>query len=174
MFSVGDKVVHSTHGAGIITTKKEMQLTKTPNSYFVVEMPGADSTLMVPTDQAGQRLRPVSTVTTLNRLLTDVLTRQPTKLPKEFKKRAKQINVKLTSGKIRRWIEVIRDLSHLREQRPLCKTDKRRLERAIQLSAGELALAQEIDREKARSRLASLVEHSQELQEQGVDSPNHN
>ncbi|MFQ5886627.1 MAG: CarD family transcriptional regulator, partial [Anaerolineae bacterium] len=29
MFSVGDKVVHRVHGAGIITGKKERQITKT-------------------------------------------------------------------------------------------------------------------------------------------------
>jgi RNA polymerase-interacting CarD/CdnL/TRCF family regulator len=82
---------------------------------------------MVPTDEAEQRLRPVSKMTILRHLLTDILAGQPAKLPQNYKKRAKQINDKLKSGKIKRWIEVIRDLNHLKEQRPLCKTDKRRL-----------------------------------------------
>jgi RNA polymerase-interacting CarD/CdnL/TRCF family regulator len=34
MFSVGDEVVHRVHGAGIITDKKEMQITKTSNRYL--------------------------------------------------------------------------------------------------------------------------------------------
>jgi CarD family transcriptional regulator len=166
MFSVGDKVVHRVHGAGIITEKKEVQITKTPNRYFVIEMPGSHSTLMVPTEKAGQRLRSVSKMTTLRRLLTDILTGQPNKLPKDYRKRAEQINIKLKSGKITKWIEVIRDLTHLKEQRPLSKTDRRRLNRAMQLLAGEFALVQGIDREKAEIRLASIVEHPHEFKDQ--------
>lgn len=166
MFSVGDKVVHRIHGAGVITTKKEVQLTETSNCYLVIEMPGSHSTLMVPTDKAEQRLRSISKMTTLRHLLTDVLIGQPSELPKDYKKRAKQINDKLKSGKIKRWIEVIRDLTHLREQRPLSKTDRRRLKRAMHLLAGEFALVQGIDQEKAESRLASIVEHPHEFKDQ--------
>jgi len=166
MFSVGDKVVHRVHGAGIITGKKEMQITKTSNRYLVIEMSGSDSTLMVPTNEAGQRLRPVSKMTTLRRLLTDILTGQPNKLPKDYKKRAEQINVKLKSGKTKRWIEVVRDLTHRREQGRKSKVDKRLLERAMHLLVGELAMAQGIDHEKAESRLAFIVEHPHEFQDQ--------
>jgi CarD family transcriptional regulator len=170
VFSVGDKVVHRVHGAGIITTKKEMQLTETSNRYFVIEMPESDSTLMVPTNDAGQRLRPVSEVATLRRLLTDILTGQPNKLPKDYKKRAEQINIKLKSGKTKKWIEVIRDLNHRKEQGRKSKVDKRLLERAMHLLVGELAMAQGIDHEKAESRLAFIVEHPHEFQDQQADT----
>lgn len=166
MFSVGDKVVHRVHGAGIITEKKELQITETSNRYLVIEMPESDSTLMVPTDKAEQRLRPVSKMTTLRHLLTDILTAQPNKLPKDYKERREQINNKLKSGEIRKWIEVVRDLTHRREQGRKSKVDKRLLERTTHLLAGELALAQGIDPEKAESRLAFIVEHPNEFKDQ--------
>ena len=170
MFSVGDEVVHRVHGAGIITEKKEMQITETSNRYFVIEMPESDSTLMVPTDKAGQRLRPVSKMTTLRRLLTDTLTGQPNKLPNDYKERREQVDSELKSGEIRKWIEVVRDLTHRREQGRRSKIDRRLLERTMHLLAGELALAQGIDPEKAESRLAFIVEHPHEFKDQQDDS----
>jgi len=166
MFSVGDQVVHRVHGAGIITGKKERQLTETPHRYFVIEIPGFDSTLMVPTDKAGQCLRPVSKMATLRRLLTDILTGQPNKLPKDYKERAKQIVNKLKLGETKEWIEVVRDLTHRQEQGWKSKVDQRLLDRTMRLLAGEFALAQGIDPEKAEIHLTSVVEHRHEFKDQ--------
>ena len=166
MFSVGDEVVHRVHGAGIITGKKERQLTETPHRYLVIEMPKFDSTLMVPTDKAGQCLRPISKMVTLRRLLTDTLTGQPNKLPKDYKERAEQIENKLKSGETKNWIEVVRDLTHRREQGWKSKVDQRLLDRTMHLLAGEFALAQGTDPEKAETHLAAVVERRHELQDQ--------
>jgi RNA polymerase-interacting CarD/CdnL/TRCF family regulator len=166
MFSVGDEVVHRVHGAGIITGKKERQLTETPHRYLVIEMPKFDSTLMVPTDKAGQCLRPISKMATLRRLLTDTLTGQPNTLPKDYRERAEQIENKLKSGETKKWIEVVRDLTHRREQGWKSRVDQRLLDRTMHLLAGEFALAQGIDPEKAEIHLASVVERRHELQEQ--------
>ncbi len=166
MFSVGDEVVHRIHGAGIITEKKEMQMAEAAHRYFVIEMVGPHSTLMVPIDEAEQCLRPVSKMPTLRRLLTDILAGEPGNLPKDYKARAEQTGDKLKSGKIKKWIEVVRDLTYLKEQRPLGQTDRQGLNRAIHLLAAELALAQGMDREKAELFLASIVAHRHELKEQ--------
>lgn len=165
MFAVGDEVVHRVHGAGIITEEKEMQITETSHRYLVIEMVGPHSMLMVPIDEAERCLRPVSKMTTLRHLLTDKLAGQPNKLPKDYKERREQINKKLKSGEIRKWIEVVRDLTHRREQGRKSKVDKRLLERTTHLLAGELALAQGIDPEKAEIHLASVVERRHELKE---------
>ena len=166
MFSVGDEVVHRVHGAGIITGKKERQLTETPHRYLVIEMPKFDSTLMVPADKAGQCLRPISKMVTLRRLLTDTLTGQPNKLPKDYKERAEQIENKLKSGETKKWIEVVRDLTHRREQGWKSRVDQRLLDRTMHLLAGEFALAQGTDPEKAETHLAAVVERRHELQDQ--------
>ena len=166
MFAVGDEVIHRVHGAGIITEKKRMQLTETPHRYLVIEMPEFDSTLMVPTDKAEQCLRPVSKMLTLRRLLTDTLTGQPNELPKDYRERAEQIENKLKSGETKKWIEVVRDLTYRREQGQKSKVDQRLLERTMHLLAGEFALAQGIDPEKAEIYLASVVQRRHELKDQ--------
>ena len=166
MFSVGDEVVHRVHGAGIITGKKERQLTETPHRYLVIEMVGPHSTLMVPINTAEQCLRPVSKMTTLRRLLVDRLAKPPSELPKDYRERAEQIENKLKSGETKKWMEVVRDLTHRREQGRRSQVDRRLLDRTMHLLAGEFALAQGIDPEKAEIHLASVVQRRREFKEQ--------
>lgn len=170
MFSVGDKVMHCTHGAGVITEKKEMQITDTPHCYLVIQLLGSASTLMVPTDQAGERLRPAYKRTKLHHLLTNELASEPDELPQDYRERTKLIEVKLKSGEPKKWAEAVRDLTCQGEQRSLSQRDRQLLDRAMGLLSGELALAQGIPLEEARPHLKSMVERRHELADHQVES----
>jgi CarD family transcriptional regulator len=170
MFSVGDRVIHCIHGAGIVVEKKKMRVTGKTDRYVVIDLLGSRSTLMVPTDGAEQRLRPVSKMATLRRLLMERLASQPDKLPTNYKKRAQQIRDKLKSGRAKKWIEVIRDLMHRDEQKSLSPSDQKLLDRAMSLLSGELALARGIAPEKAKDRLASILQHRHEFEDQQVET----
>lgn len=170
MFSIGDKIIHRIHGAGIITERKKMQVTGKPALYVVIDLLGSRSTLMVPTDKADQCLRPVSKIATLRRLLIGQLASQPDELPRDYKKRAAQISEELKSGRAKKWIEVVRDLMHRNEQKPLSQGDRKLLNRAMDLLSGELALAQEIAPEKAESRLESILQRRHEFRDQQAET----
>jgi CarD family transcriptional regulator len=170
MFSVGEKVMHCTHGAGVITEKKEMQITETPKRYLVIQLLGSDSTLMVPTDQADERLRPACKRATLRRLLTSELNSEPEELPGDYKVRQKHLENKLKSGETQEWIEVVRDLTFQGEQKPLSQGDQKLLDRAMDLLAGELALAQGVPQEKAMPRLESMIQRRRELANRQAES----
>jgi len=163
VFSVGDKVIHCAQGAGVITEKKDMQITEVPKSYLVIRMLGSGSTLMVPSDKAEQRLRPACRRTALRRLLTVELASEPMKLPQDYKERAKHVESKLKSGETKEWVEVVRDLTYRDEQGSLSTGDRQLLDRAIDLLSGELALAQGIDQEEAMFRLKSVAQRRDEL-----------
>jgi RNA polymerase-interacting CarD/CdnL/TRCF family regulator len=170
MFSVGEKVIHCVHGAGVITAKKEMLFTDAPICYFVIQMFGSRSTLMVPTDRAEQRLRPVAKRTALRRLLTGDLAGQPDELPQDHKERAKQLEDKLKSGGTREWLEIVRDLTYREERGSLSSSDQQLLERTLDLLSGEIALVQDIAQAEAKARLVSIVQHRDEPDEQQVES----
>lgn len=170
MFSVGDKVMHCSHGAGVITEKKEMHITDTPHCYLVIQMLGSNLTLMVPTDQAEGRLRPVRKRATLHRLLTSELAGEPEELLQDYKKRRKYLEHKIKSGETKEWIEVVRDLTYRSEQDRLSSADRQLLDRAIGLLSGELALAQGIPLEEAEPRLKSMVERRHELADHQIES----
>ena len=170
MFSVGEKVMHCAHGAGVITEKKEMQIVETPKRYFVIQLLGSDSTLMVPTDQAEERLRPACKRATLRRLLMSELTSEPEELPGDYKTRQKHLENKLKSGETQGWIEVVRDLTFQGEQKPLSQGDQKLLDRAMDLLSGELALAQGIPQQEAMPRLKSMVEGRRQLVDRPIES----
>jgi len=170
MFSVGEKVMHCTHGAGVITEKKEMQFVETPKRYLVIQLLGSDSTLMVPTDQAEERLRPACKRAALHRLLMRELTSEPEELPGDYKTRQKQLENKLKSGETQGWIEVVRDLTFQGEQKPLSQGDQKLLDRAVDLLSGELALAQGISLVEAKPRLESIIQDQDKLVDHQVES----
>ncbi len=160
MFSVGDKVIHRVYGGGIITARKEMQLTETPHCYFLIQMIGSSSTLMVPTDRAEQILRPVSKKVALRHLLAKELAGKPDKLPADYKERAEHIKSKLSSGETRKWIRVVRNLTYQQQQGSLSSADRKLLGRAMHLLSEELALAQGIDQGEAETRLLSIIKRA--------------
>ncbi len=170
MFSVGEKVIHCVHGAGVITGEKEMQFTDTPTAYFVIEIFGSRSTLMVPIEKAEERLRPVSKKATLRNLLADDLIRQPDELPKDYKERTRQLEGKIKTGETKEWLEVIRDLTHREEQKTLSSADRQLLDRALELLSGELALVQGIEQEEAKKRLTAILQEPDQPAEQPVES----
>ena len=172
MFVVGDKVIHCTRGAGIITAKKEMQLTEAPQRYLVIQLLGSTSTLMVPTDQAEERLRPACKKTKLRRLLASELAGEPEELPGDYKKRQKYLEGKLKSGETTEWIEVVRDLTSRDEQKQLSTGDRQLLDRAMDLLAGELALARGIPLAEAMPRLKAVVQHRHELADRQGEGSN--
>jgi CarD family transcriptional regulator len=170
MFSVGEKVMHCAHGAGVITGTKEMQFVETPKRYFVIQLLGSDSTLMVPTDQAEERLRPACKRAALRRLLISELTSEPEELPGDYKMRQKYLENKLKSGETQGWIEVVRDLTFQGEQKPLSQGDQKLLDRAMDLLSGELALAQGISVVEAKPRLESIIRRQHKLVEHQDES----
>ena len=163
MFSTGDQVIHFAHGAGVIIEKKEMQITDTPHCYLVIQMLGSKSTLMVTTDRAKECLRPVSERAMLRRLLTSELADEPGELPQDYKQRIKHVENKLKSGETKEWIGVVRDLTCREEQGPLSSSDRRLLDRAIDLLSGELSLAYGLPQEEAMSHLKPMVQRRHKL-----------
>jgi len=157
MFYVGDQVIHRVHGAGVITAEKEMRVTETSDIYLVIQMTGSNSTLMIPTDQAELCLRSVSPRAELASLLTDYLPSKPESLPKDYQDRNRFVEGKLKSGEAKMWIEIIRDMAYYKEQKSLSLSDRRLLERAMNLLTEELALARGTELEEAKTHLISIV-----------------
>lgn len=52
MYSVGDKVLYPTHGAGVIDSIEEKTLLGEKKSYYTMRMPVGDMKVMVPLESA--------------------------------------------------------------------------------------------------------------------------
>jgi CarD family transcriptional regulator len=181
MFDIGDKVVHPTHGAGLVKGIKEQDLLEQYHRYYVIDLAVDDRTLMIPVSNAEEiGLRSISQQTTLSHVW-DTLGAAAEILPDDHRKRQEHIQEKLKTGEAIKVAEVIRDLSALKREDHLTSFDTKLLERAQQFLACEVALVEGVQMSEAKrmiyetldSGLRSPEVHSEEMAEEGTVSETH-
>jgi len=135
MFDIGDKVVHPTHGAGLVKGIKEQDLLEQFHRYYVIDLAVDDRTLMIPVSNAEEiGLRSISQKPVLSQVWHTLDATAET-LSDDYKKRQKRIQEKLKTGNAIKVAEVIRDLSALKREDHLTSFDTKLLERAQQFLA---------------------------------------
>ena len=155
MFSVGDPVVHCTHGAGTITELRDNSLPESDETsrYYVINLVESSITLSVPVDGIEGRLRPASSPKELRQIL-EILRSDPKPLEEDAKKRGQIVRELLQDGDAAVAARIIRSLGARKcRQGELNATDTGLLDKALSFLAGEVALVQEIELDEARYRL---------------------
>ncbi|RLC74178.1 MAG: hypothetical protein DRI52_00400 [Chloroflexi bacterium] len=158
MFKTGQKVVHHSYGAGVITAIEEQMLDSQTRRYYVIALTdaGKDSQLMVPEDRVSKRLRPLASGQELRRAMK-VLSSKPRELPTDVKERTALITERLSSRETLRTAEVIRDLAWRHRQKRASRSDDKLLKRALEMLAREVALQQGIGMEEAAAQLQAKI-----------------
>jgi CarD family transcriptional regulator len=159
MFDIGDKVVHPTHGAGLVKGIKEQDLLEQYHRYYVIDLTVDDRTLMIPVSKAEEiGLRSISRQAALSRMWRTLGAAAKTLLD-DYKKRQMRIQEKLKTGDVIKVAEVIRDLSARKREDCLTSFDTRLLERAEQFLAGEVALVEEVQVGEAERMISETVDN---------------
>jgi len=157
MYAVGSKVVHPYHGAGTIVHIQEKSIGDSTNFYYVIDtIPSPrEMRLMVPVEDAERvGLRRVGKASGLRAMLSS-LTEAPDEdeIETDFRARKAIMAERLRSGQFAEVVKVVRELFAMSMHRSLGTTDRRFLEQGKEMLAGELALAADIDREKAMAEI---------------------
>ena len=164
MFDVGDKVVHPTHGAGLVTGIKEQDLLEQYHRYYVIDLAVDHRTLMIPVGKAEEiGLRSISREAVLSKVWR-TLSRTGEELFDDYKKRQARIQEKLKTGDVIKVAEVIRDLSALKREDHLTSFDTKLLERAQQFLSSEVALVEGVQVSEAERMIFETVDN-------GLESP---
>ena len=140
-FSVGDKVMYPSRGAGRIIDVEHQELVDGFEHYYVIEIPNGRLTVSVPMrkmDDLG--VRPVMSRAKLARVL-DLLSSMPRRLSGDFKERQKRIQEKLRTGRAIQVAEVVRDLAWRERLAYLTKRDTDLLTQGREFLAAEIAMA---------------------------------
>lgn len=158
MFKTGQKVIHHSYGAGVITAIEERMLDSQTKRYYVITLTdaGKDSQLMVPEDRVSKRLRPLASGQELHQAM-NVLSDQPSELPTDVKERTALITERLSSRETLSTAEVIRDLAWRHRQKRASRSDDKLLKRALEMLAREVALQQGIGMEEAAAQLQAKI-----------------
>lgn len=164
-FSVGDKVVHPSHGPGEIVGVERKALSDETKRYYVIEIPARELTVYVPwlkADELG--VRPAMSGDKRSRMI-DVLRTAPEVLPDDYRERQELVWEKLRTGQVLLIAEVVRDLTWHRMREHLTKKDTEYLERAKARLAGEMALVSGAEQDDAEERIDALLDESLVIEE---------
>ncbi len=139
-YSVGDKVVHPSHGPGWIAAIECRELLDGMKHYYVIEIPGRELILYIPVITADDGdMRPAMSPSRFPRVLS-MLRGKPRLLPEDYKERQGQVCAELKTGRVMLLARVVRDLTWHRKLAHLTKTDSDYLKQGRELLAAEMAL----------------------------------
>jgi CarD family transcriptional regulator len=163
VFSVGDKVIHPSYGAGTVLEINEKQIGEQQRNYYVIELLAQAGTLMVPVSRASE-LGLRSPVERPEHVLT-ILSSEPGSLSNDHRERQESIGTELRSGDVQRISKVVRDMAFRDRADKLTEADLKLYRQAQDLLVGELAVSQDIDMDIAREQVTSVLDALDSVEE---------
>ena len=157
MFSVGDKVVHPLHGAGVIEAITQERIAEKTTSYYVFQMPSGRLTLKIPTENCSSI--GVRHLVSMDRMkaLFERLPQMETEMSDNWNRRYRENMEKLKSGDLDKVAGVIKSLSLREAQRGLSTGERKMLHSAKQVLLSEVVLVFQMTYEAAESLLHRTI-----------------
>jgi len=158
MYSVGDKVVYSHHGAGRITGIGQREVLGRLRDYLTITILHSHMTVMVPVENAERAgLRKVVEADLVEKVLA-VLRSGPTAMPKDWSHRLRHNRDKLKTGDVFEIAEVVRNLALRDAEKGLSAGEKQMLTRYKRVLASELMYARDFREDEAMGFLDGVLD----------------
>ena len=145
-------MAHPRHGTAVITGVKQIEIDGEKRDGLVLGVFVEQLTVPVPTGGDDQAIRPIVSKTAAGRVLR-VLRDEPQEADSDWRVWYKALGEKKDSGDIFQAAEVVRDLTHAKNQKRISDTLKRMLSESRRALIGEIAFALEIGQEEAAARV---------------------
>lgn len=156
MYSVGDKVLYPTHGAGVIDSIEEKTLLGEKKSYYTMRMPVGDMKVMVPLESADAAgLRRVVSKSEAENVIKKLATDEPCE-NSSWNRRFRENSEKIRSGNIYLVASVVRSLTIRERERGLSTGEKKMLSDSRQILISELVLSLG----KTKEEVSEMIEKS--------------
>lgn len=155
-FEVGDKVVYTPHGAGIVVAKETRG--DDFGTYLSIRIAHSNMTLMVPADAAESKgVRPVMNAKTAGKLLKE-LSGDGSELPENPQERGRyavQIN---REGAAEQMVKLLRDFAaRVRDGKKMSIGENKSIESAKLMLSSEIALATDIEISAAAEQIDAAL-----------------
>jgi CarD family transcriptional regulator len=157
-YKVGDQVVYPHHGVATIERIEEKEVLGESKQYFVLRLDAGDLTLMVPADSCEQvGIRRLIDKGQVDGVLKVLNKGECTDNAENWSRRYKANSERIRSGDIQQVAEVVRNLSLRERQKGLSTGEKRMLNKARGILAGEIAVALKVDSDAAEEVLEKAL-----------------
>ena len=149
-FKIGDQVVYPQHGVATIQKIEDKEVLGEKQMYLVLELDEGDLTLMVPAASVEEvGIRDLIGKEQVEEVLKVLRKGRVTDGADNWSRRFKANSEKLKSGDIQLVAEVVRNLSIRDRQKGLSTGERRMLNRARKILAGEIAVAMKLETAEA-------------------------
>ncbi|HUX66947.1 MAG TPA: CarD family transcriptional regulator [Terriglobales bacterium] len=158
IYRVGDKVVYPNHGVGVIEHISRREVGESSQEFYLLKIEASNLKVMVPSGNAASvGLRPVTAPAELAPILGYLQRAEAMASPSDWKWRFKENSDKMRHGELARVAEVLKSLVQLHQAKPLSFREKKMLDRAAMLLAGEMASAHNLSAEAAMALLQQTL-----------------
>lgn len=149
MFTIGSKIVHPMHGAGIIRQIEEKKILGEVKQYYILELPCNDMNVMIPVES--EQSVGIRTIVDKSVALEaiETLKLESTKMDPNWNRRHRDNMDKLKTGDIIKVAEVVRNLMRVNRVKSLSAGEAKTLNNARQILISEIILTCEISEEEA-------------------------
>lgn len=157
MYTVGEKVVHPMHGAGVIAEIVEERVNGIVERYYVFTAPLGGLTLKIPVGNSGAvgLRQPVSRVQLAETLAS---LREPEEdVTENWNHRYRENMERIKSGQVREVARVIKSLMHREASRGLSTVERKMLRSAKQILLSEMMLVEDLSYDSAEQLLSRSV-----------------
>lgn len=157
MFSIGDKVVHPLHGAGVIEEITQERLAGGLGRYYVFRLSAGGLTLKIPTENYGAvGLRHLLSREKMEELLKKIPALD-VEMTNNWNRRYRENMEKLKSGDLLEVARVIKGLVLREAKQGLSTGERKMLHSAKQVLLSELMFVKEVTYEVAEKLLQSVM-----------------
>ena len=157
-YKVGDQVVYPHHGVATIERIEEKEVLGGRKQYFVLRLDAGDLTLMVPAESCETvGIRRLIGKEQVDGVLKVLKKGECTDNAENWSRRYKANSERLRSGDIQQVAEVVRNLALRERQKGLSTGEKRMLNKARGILAGEIAVALSVDGAEAEEVLEKAL-----------------
>ncbi len=140
LLKTGSKVVHKTHGVGVIQGCEMMDLGGQKRDYYILKILSTGLKVRFPKDGHAARVRSLVNDTEIEQIF-QILKSSARSYSMVWNRRKKEFNEKINSGSIFEIAEVFRDLNNRDEEKELSFGEKEMLEKARSRLINEISAA---------------------------------
>lgn len=157
MFTIGDKIAHPLHGAGIIDGIEKRKTNGEEREYYVLKLPVGGMMVMIPVSStAAIGVRPIVNSLEAENILRSIPEIE-INMTQNWNKRYRENMLKIKSGNLMEVAEVIKGLVQRDEDRGLSTGERKMLHSAKQILISEIVLSQSSSYEEIEQRLDTAM-----------------
>lgn len=156
MFSVGDKIAHPMHGAGVIDSIEEKKINGNTRLYYILKMPSGGMVVMIPIDSCEAiGVRPIVDYDAAELLMNSIAQLEADMTP-NWNRRYRENMQRIKSGDLNEVARVVKGLMTRDGEKGLSTGERKMLHSAKQILISEIVLSQKTSYEEVEMRINNV------------------